>query len=300
MKNPIVSVILGSYNRLGFLKITVESIRNELKNEQHEIVGVDGGSTDGTLRWLMKQKDIISIVQHNNGFWHGKRIEKKSWGYFMNLGFRVAKSKYICMVSDDCLIVPGAIKNGIEFFENELKVNEKIAAVPFFWRNWPEETEYRVGVTLGENIFVNHGLYLKKALEKVGYIDEDSFSFYHADGDLCLKLWHAGFNCKESQNSYIEHYSHANLKVRKSNLKRQEDDRNAYMKKWNGVYEENKQHWIEKQYADKSNIADKFKYVDLFHWYITRKIQNLTFYIVVNKLPKPVYNFLRNIYNKFN
>jgi glycosyltransferase involved in cell wall biosynthesis len=71
-----LSVVLGSYNRLKFLKLTLASIREELSrcSFRSEIIIVDGGSTDGTLKWLMKQKDVMTIVQHNRGEWRGKKI----------------------------------------------------------------------------------------------------------------------------------------------------------------------------------------------------------------------------------
>src|SRR4051794_18447160 len=120
MFKPVVSVVVGSYNRLEFLKPTIESVRHELSDIEHELIIIDGGSTDDSIKWLTEQKDIITIVQHNRGEWLGKKIERRSWGYFMNLGFRAASGKFICMLSDDCLVVPGAIKNGLELFEKQL------------------------------------------------------------------------------------------------------------------------------------------------------------------------------------
>lgn len=113
-KEPIVSVVMGTYNRYEFLRRTIDTVREELKNLTHEIIVVDGGSNDETTPWLLEQKDVISIIQHNRGDWLGKPVERKSWGYFMNLGFKAGSAKYVCMVSDDCLIIPGAILNGIK------------------------------------------------------------------------------------------------------------------------------------------------------------------------------------------
>src|SRR6185436_10989518 len=121
---------------------TVGTVRQELADSPHELIVVDGGSDDGTIDWLTEQKDIISIVQHNRGKWDGKQIERKSWGYFMNLGFRAASAKYICMLSDDCLVIPGAIKNGLKVFDKKLKAGTKAGAVAFYWRNWPEQDKY--------------------------------------------------------------------------------------------------------------------------------------------------------------
>jgi glycosyltransferase involved in cell wall biosynthesis len=258
---PLISVVIGSYNRAKFLRLTIESLREELKSLPHETIIVDGGSTDGTLKWLIKQKDIITIVQHNHGEWKGKNIERRSWGYFMNLGFKCAQSKYVCMLSDDCLIVPGAIVNGYNLFEEKLGNGQKVGAVAFYWRNWPEKERYWVGLTLGKKMFVNHGMYLKKALDEVGYIDEDTYHFYYADGDLCLKIWQKGYSVIDSPNSYIEHYSHVAPFFRRSNAGREKSDWKNYLNKWKGVfYNDGKSTgWIiEKDYMDPNKTADRF------------------------------------------
>lgn len=272
-----ISVVLGTYNRLSFLKLTIESIRIELKYFDHEIIVVDGGSTDGTLKWLLKQKDIINIIQHNRGIFKGKPIKRRSWGYFMNLGFKCAEGKYICMLSDDCLIIPGAIINGHKLFEKKLEKGKKVGAMAFYWRNWPEDINYRVGLTLDKKMFVNHGLYLKIALEDVNYIDEDTYNFYHADGDLCLKMWQKGYECIESPDSFIEHYSHANTTVRKSNGEKEKEDWVNYLKKWSGIFYDPKDtitgNLVQKSYSDLFNTANKFKRADFFRYFIVQQIK---------------------------
>jgi len=65
-----------------------------------------------------------------------------------------------------------------------------------------------VGLTLGMKIFVNHGLFLRSALEEVGGIDEQTYHFYHADRDLCLKLWQAGFSVLDCKTAFVEHCNH--------------------------------------------------------------------------------------------
>jgi len=228
-----ISVVLGTYNRFDLLKLTIQSIRDELKDflNGYEIIVIDGGSTDGSMEWLITQKDIITIIQHNRGEWLGKPIERKSWGYFMNLGFKAAQGKYICMVSDDCLIVPGAIRNGYDLFEQKLKQGKKVGGVAFYYRNYPFDNQYFVQIPHGKMI-INHGLYLRSALQKINFIDEEAYKFYYADADLSFRLWKAGFLIIDSPTSFIEHYMDEKEKIRNENSTVSQQDANVFNKRW--------------------------------------------------------------------
>ena len=261
MTKPEISIVLGSYNRKCLLRLCIQSIRENGITVPYEIIVVDGGSTDGSLAWLLQQKDVITIVQHNRGRFRGKPVERKSWGYFMNLGFKCAQGKFILMISDDSLLVPGSVMNGFNYFEQLLADGSKVGAVAFYWRNWPEDREYRVGLTFGK-MFVNHGMYLRDALEGVGWLDEERYMFYHADGDLCLRLWQLGYKVVDCPDAFVEHLMHANWRVRASNLSSQPKDWSAYLERWTGIfYHPEKQDTggaIHRAYCDPHNTAAGF------------------------------------------
>jgi GT2 family glycosyltransferase len=257
-----VSVVLGSYNRKRLLKAAIQSIRNNGISVSYEIIAVDGGSTDGSLRWLRKQRDIITIVQHNQGSFHGKPIKRRSWGYFMNLGFKCAQGKFIVMISDDTLLLPGSVMNALKQYEDLTTQGRTIGAVAFYWREWPQEQEYKVGLTLHEKMFVNHGMFVRNALEDVGWIEEELYQFYHADADLCLKLWQKGYEVVDCPTAVVEHFRHSNRKVRRQNLHHEGADRSAYLDKWEGEFFDPEKHapgkWIYYEYDDLSKTAKKF------------------------------------------
>ena len=265
----LVSVVLASFNRLPVLELTIATVREELLGIDHEIIVVDGGSTDGAVQWLSAQKDIITIVQHNRGQWNGHPIRRRSWGYFMNLGFRCAQGKYICMISDDCLVVPSSIRNGIRRVEEESTRGVKVGAVAFYYRDFPTYEKYRVQYTLGNRLFVNHGLFLNDALRSVGYADEKNYMFCHGDGDLGLKLWNAGYVIIDSPDSFIEHLAHSNMNVRASNHALQHKDWDRYLEVWKGVCYDPDVDAIdgvkEQAYVDKTNTADLFRRVRVRH-----------------------------------
>jgi GT2 family glycosyltransferase len=85
-------------------------------------------------------------------------------------------------------------------------------------------------------MFVNYGLFLKSALEEVGWIDEDHYQFYHADGDLCLKLWQKGYEVIDCPRAFVEHFIHFGTKIRNKNLFTQQADWQTYIERWKGTY----------------------------------------------------------------
>ena len=231
-----ISVVLGSLNRFEYLKATIFTIREELKDiPDSEVIVIDGGSTDGSVEWLTKQKDIIFILQHNHGTWNNKPIKKQNWGYYMNLGFKSARYKYILMVSDDCLLVKNSIINGINQINECEEKNIKIGGLAFLWRHWPDWDKYGVALFYNKT-HLNHGIFLKEALERVGYVDDINYTFYAADVDLSFKLHDAGFPIIMANNSYLEHHNHVSQSYKKQNYSRQEKEEEVLVDKWSKVW----------------------------------------------------------------
>jgi len=233
---PAISVVLGTFNRLEMLQATIRSVRASVVDEAFEIIVVDGGSSDGTIAWLVQQKDIITILQHNREIVDGQSRRKRNWGYFMNLGFKCAEGRYICLISDDSVIHPDTLANALKRFDKERAAGRKLGGLAFYWRSWPEEQKYRVCLTLGRKMMVNHGLFLREAVQQVGWIDEDRYEFYCADGDLSLKIWHAGYEVDADCNALLEHYEHADPDIRQQNLSGLDRDWANYLARWTGIY----------------------------------------------------------------
>jgi GT2 family glycosyltransferase len=262
-----VSVVLGSYNRRRFLEATIESIRNNGISVPYEIIVVDGGSTDGSLAYLVRQKDVVTIVQHNRGEWRGQPVERRSWGSFMNLAFKCARGKFICMISDDSLLVPGSVMAGITKYEEMHTEGQKVGAVAFYWREWPDDSKYYVGLIAGDTLFVNHGLFLREAVGEVGWIEEAAYNFYHADGDLCLKLWSAGYKIIDCPQAFVEHFRHASTGIRKRNREIAQMDWQTFIDRWHQYLGKSveEMHGSAKflEYDDPYRTVDQFPQVDV-------------------------------------
>jgi GT2 family glycosyltransferase len=256
---PVVSFVLGSYNRLPFLKLTLESIRSEAAAIDHEIIVVDGGSTDGSVNWLTQQKDVVSIIQHNRGEWRGKPINRRSWGYFMNLAFKAAQGKYILMISDDALFVPGSVQRGLDRFEQECAAGRRIGGMAFYFRDFPHTKSYYVLFAAKDKVYINHGLYLREALASVGWIDEERYRFYSADADLCLKLWQAGYEVIDNPGSIVEHYHHVGI-IRTTDKTVMLEDGQTLFDRWRDVFEDVEQPPEPRflVYLDETQTAQRF------------------------------------------
>ena len=87
---------MPSLNVAPYIKACIESVRNQTIDDM-EILCVDAGSTDGTLEILREYEQTDSRIQVIIS-------DKKSYGFQVNLGIRVASGKYIAIVESDDLI----------------------------------------------------------------------------------------------------------------------------------------------------------------------------------------------------
>lgn len=92
-ENPLISIILPSYNVKNYVKQCIESVMNQTLTDI-EIICVDAGSDDGTLDILKEyaQEDERVNVYLSN---------KKSYGSQVNQGISLAKGDYISIVETD-------------------------------------------------------------------------------------------------------------------------------------------------------------------------------------------------------
>ena len=150
----------------------------------------------------------------------------------MNIGFRAASASFVLMISDDCMLVPGALKAARERIDAAENAGIKVGGCAFYFRNWPIEERYYVQRTIGGNLMINHGIYSKDALESVGYANEDDYVFYKADTDLSLKIWAAGYAIIDSPGSICEHYFGEGEELRATNNAVLEHDRDRMRELW--------------------------------------------------------------------
>lgn len=94
--SPKITVILPSLNVAAYIRECIESVINQTLQDI-EILCIDAGSTDGTCEIIREYAARDSRIRF-------VPLEKRSYGYQINLGMDMAKGEYIGIVeTDDCI-----------------------------------------------------------------------------------------------------------------------------------------------------------------------------------------------------
>src|SRR3569833_117194 len=97
----MISVIICTYNREKLLEKTIECLAKQIFSDVFDVVVVDNGSTDGTLK-------IVSILQETYPDLPLRYVMESNLGlsYARNTGVYTAKGEIIAMIDDDAFAEP--------------------------------------------------------------------------------------------------------------------------------------------------------------------------------------------------
>ena len=178
----LVSVVIPTYNSVGFIEETVESVRAAGWPDL-EIVAVDDGSKDGTPDLLSAMPDVRVIRQANAGDSAAR-----------NAGLAHVSGEYVLFLDHDDLLLPGAIAHHLAAIErssacdfvvgSNLLINSRGEDVGVNMLE-PRAVSFR-DVALGMTPSFSQCLYRRTALERIGGFRPSAT--VAADHDLNLRL----------------------------------------------------------------------------------------------------------------
>ncbi|RQV97374.1 glycosyltransferase, partial [bacterium] len=133
---PLTSIIILTFNQLPYTQKCLDSIR-KFTTIPYELIIVDNGSTDGTIRYLKKYSEKYTNVrlilnEVNQGFAAGN-----------NQGIEQAQGKYILFLNNDTVVTKGWLSRMIAHLErypeagmvgpvsNAVPVPQLIRSVPY-------------------------------------------------------------------------------------------------------------------------------------------------------------------------
>ena len=100
--NPLVSVVIPTYNREKYIGQTVESVLNQTYSN-FEVIVVDDGSTDGTKKALLKYASRLKYIFQSNS----------ERGASRNKGLKESKGEFIAFLDSDDLWLPEKLNEEI-------------------------------------------------------------------------------------------------------------------------------------------------------------------------------------------
>ena len=109
VQNPLVTVIIPTYNRNELLKEAIESVlRQEPVSFQWEFIVIDNTPLDRlgqTAAWSL----IRSLKKPNILYYHNR--ENIGSGYNWNRGVELAHGQWVVFLHDDDIMLPSALRN---------------------------------------------------------------------------------------------------------------------------------------------------------------------------------------------
>ncbi len=107
MKDPLVSVIIPTYNRSHIINMAIESVLQQTY-EKIELIVVDDGSTDDTARKLAVYGEKVRVLRQDNA---GPSVAR-------NRGVKVSHGEILAFLDSDDLWLPTKIKQQVHVLEN--------------------------------------------------------------------------------------------------------------------------------------------------------------------------------------
>lgn len=223
----IVSIVVPTFNRIARLQRCIDKIRRHV-NLPRQVIVVDGGSDDGTRRWLAEQDDLRVILEPT----------REGAVRAFNRGFRAATGHYVMWLNDDAHPLPGAVEAAVAMIERSDLPDVGMVA---FYHNWHgagnvldrvqhEHETYELCHVRGYP-YANFGLLPRALLEKIGFADE-RYYFFGFDPDLSLKIQiEEGLEvlgCREALVYHEEHHDKRKL----DDLAVGEEDNARLFAKW--------------------------------------------------------------------
>ncbi len=215
---PLVSIVLVVYNRA---ELTLHCLRSiaEVSGVPLELIVVDNASTDRT-RALFDRVDGVRYFQNDENLFFISAV---------NRGARASRGKYLLLLNNDAVLLPGAINSMVTAIESASDIGGVGGKIIFLDGTLQEAGNiiWRDGTCLGygrgddpigspymfrRDVDYCSGalLLLRKDLfDRLGGFDEAYSPAYYEETDYCLRLWQAGYRVVYEPAAAILHYEFA-------------------------------------------------------------------------------------------
>jgi choline kinase/GT2 family glycosyltransferase/predicted Zn-dependent protease len=242
----MTSIVILTFNQLEFTKQCIDSIRKHTP-EPHEIIFVDNGSTDGTVKWLkglLKGNANYKLIENKQNFGFAKGC---------NQGIEASAGEYILLLNNDVIVtqgwlsamfehlsssvdigIVGPMTNNISGFQKVVSADYELKDLDSYAKSFHEQNRYRrvfVRRVVGFCMLFNRDL-----IDKVGMLDEQFGSGNFEDDDLCLRAALQGYKNVIAGDVFIHHFGSQSFKGNKINYDEAlSRNKKLFVEKWSGL-----------------------------------------------------------------
>lgn len=214
------SIIVLSWNKKELLKDCLDALQSavDYDGEDHEIILVDNGSTDGTQDYVRTHYPRIRIVELDRNY----RFCRAN-----NIGVKCAKNEIVVLLNNDVIVEQGFLRPLLKGFEHP----DIFAVTSQIFNYDPSKIREETGKTFGTLVFgcvhVGHAppngmdeqrdyvpvfyagggssAYSRERFLALGGFNEIYNPGYVEDADLSYRAWKAGYRVLFCPNSKVIH-----------------------------------------------------------------------------------------------
>jgi len=184
--------VFGTYNCIKILRQALDMARGSASPLTVEFVIADGGSTDGTVKFLQQQSDVVLIEQ--GGLFGACQA--------LNECCYLARADYVCHLNDDALCMGDCLYQAHQYLVNHPDVGQ--SALAFRDTDSPRRDErYRTGMILNR-YYANFGIIRRWLGDHVGWFS-GGYLTYSCDQELSFKIWELGYQVVFLGGCRVEH-----------------------------------------------------------------------------------------------
>ncbi len=211
------SLVILTFNQLEYTKKCVKSIRKHTP-EDHEIIFVDNGSTDGTVKWLTK------LVQENDNYRLIENKQNLGFAKGCNQGIETSNGENILLLNNDVVVAKDWLSGLLECLKhapdagivgpmtNNISGPQQInddsyRSVDFLEKYAVQFLEKYLHRRIPFRRVVGFCMLFQRGLaEKIGLLDENFGTGNFEDDDFCLRAALAGYKNYIAGDIFIHHY----------------------------------------------------------------------------------------------
>lgn len=219
-----LSIILLTWNSEQFIENCINSLYNN--NVEQEIIIIDNGSTDNTLKIIKEKYPNVKLI---------KNTTNRGVAPARNQGIKEANGEYILILDIDTIVKENSIKKLVKYLDDNKNVGicgpklvfsdgtvqnscrkfplvhtKILRRVPTNWADKILQDEYYIEQKNKQEPFtVDYiigacQLVRREALDQVGLLDEKIF-YGPEDVDFCLRMWLKGWKVVYLPDSEVIH-----------------------------------------------------------------------------------------------